>query len=62
MGSQKSQIQLSDLALVLDYLVQLINFGLPGGSNGKESGDLGSIPRSGSYPEGGNGYHSSVLP
>ena len=38
--------------------------GFPGGSNVKnppEMGDLGSIPRLGRFPRGGDGTHSSIL-
>jgi len=39
---------------------ELINWGFPGGSDGKESacnvGDPGSVPESGRSPADGNGY------
>ena len=41
--------------------VYYIAQGFPGGSDSKESGDLGSIPGSGSYPGEGNGNPISIL-
>ena len=50
---------------ILDYVIDLLLMGFPGGSDGKESacnaGDPGLISGSGRSPGEGNGNHSSIL-
>ena len=50
---------MSEWQVVLNYVLPLIDWGFPGGSEGKTSacnvGDLGSIPGSGRSPGEGNG-------
>ena len=50
---------------ILDYVIDLLLMGFPGGSDGKESacnaGDPDSIPGSGRSPEKGMDAHFSIL-